>query len=116
MTEKKLIRPDELSLTDLARAKAIIRRSWETAQLGRSSVHFGLVTADIKYFVTYGPDHKLVRANTFIWQDYDALPNCPMLDGFLRFWKKSIEGQIYNIKMVGAPQLAFAELGMSSRH
>jgi uncharacterized protein Usg len=116
MTGKKLIRPDELSANDIARAKAIIRQSWETAQLGLSSTHYGLVTADISYFVTYGSKNNLVRASTFVWQDYDVLPTCPMLDGFLRFWQKSIDGQIYNIKTVGAPRLAFAELGMSSRH
>ncbi len=112
MSTKKLIRIDELSPADIARAKRTIRESWEAAQAGISLMHYGLVTAQIEYYVPYGAGDKLVRANTYIWQELDVLPTCPLLERFLAWWRTTLDGQIYKIDMQGAPLLNFAELGI----
>jgi hypothetical protein len=33
-----------------------------------------------------------------------------MLDGFLNFWETSVEGQIFDLKLVGVPLVKFEEL------
>ena len=116
MGTNKLIRIDELSPEDIARAKATLRQSWEMARQAKTALHYGLVTAQIDYIVSHGSDGELVVANTYIWQEHDVLPNCPVLLNFLGWWRRSLDGQIYNIKMWGAPLLNFASLGISAMH
>jgi uncharacterized protein Usg len=54
---------------------------------------FSLTTAEILYRM---PDHPSL-IQTYIWQDYDLHPRYPKLHGFLDFWSKNLEGQLYRI-------------------
>lgn len=110
MATKKLIRPDQMDADQIRRLKAGIRQSLELAQRGLSIGSYGMVTARIRYLVTYGNTGGLVRANTFIWQEVDVLPTCPLLGGFLDHWESELDGQIFDLKMTGVPQVRFAEL------
>ena len=49
---------------------------------------YGLTTAKILY---RRPDHPWLL-QTYVWQEYDLCPNFPELQGFLRFWQRSLEG------------------------
>jgi uncharacterized protein Usg len=52
-----------------------------------------LVTAEIIYHL---PDYpKLLQS--YIWQEYDKLPDFPTLQRFLMFWEKNLEGKVHSI-------------------
>lgn len=54
---------------------------------------YGLTTAEILY---RRPDHPWLL-QTYVWQDYDLCPDFPELNGFLRFWQRSIEGVLHSV-------------------
>jgi uncharacterized protein Usg len=56
---------------------------------------FSLTTAEIFYRM---PDHPSLL-QSYIWQDYDLHPLFPKLKGFLDFWSKNLEGQLYRIRV-----------------
>ncbi len=54
---------------------------------------YGLTTAKIFYGL---PDHpKLLQ--TFVWQHYDLAPRFPVLNKFLDFWRREIEGPLHSV-------------------
>jgi len=59
------------------------------AQLGG----FSLTTAEILYRL---PDHPSLL-QSFIWQEYDVHPRFPRLHGFLQFWIRNLEGELYRV-------------------
>ena len=54
---------------------------------------YGLTTATILYRM---PDHPRLL-QTFIWQEYDLAPKFPVLNEFLDFWAKEIDGRLYSV-------------------
>jgi uncharacterized protein Usg len=52
-----------------------------------------LTTAEILYAL---PDHPLLL-QTYIWQDYDLAPRFPVLQKFLNFWQRDIEGRLHRV-------------------
>ncbi|MGH6952670.1 MAG: usg protein [Alphaproteobacteria bacterium] len=60
---------------------------------------YRLTTAEILYHL---PDYPRLL-QTFVWQDYDAAPDYPVLRGFLEFWKRSIEGRLHSVRVATAP-------------
>jgi uncharacterized protein Usg len=59
---------------------------------------YGLTTANILY---RRPDHPWLL-QTYVWQDYDLCPDFPELNGFLEFWRKSIEGALHSVTIAHA--------------
>ncbi len=57
---------------------------------------YGLTTAEILYRL---PDHRHIL-QTFIWQEYDLAPKFPVLNGFISFWRRKIEGPIHSVRYV----------------
>ncbi|MBN9344358.1 MAG: hypothetical protein BGO76_02995 [Caedibacter sp. 38-128] len=55
--------------------------------------NYRLTTAEILYHL---PDHPGIL-QTFIWQEYDLLPNFPELHKFLDFWAHNIEGRMHSV-------------------
>jgi uncharacterized protein Usg len=56
---------------------------------------FRLTTAEILYHM---PDcHGLLQ--TYIWQDYDIAPRYPILNQFLAFWEKELEGPLHSVRV-----------------
>jgi uncharacterized protein Usg len=106
-TGKKLILPEQLTAEQIRSALSTLRTSWEIAQRRMKSGSWGEVTANIRYIV---PSGRLVRTNTFVYQVTDVLPVCPLLDGFLTFWDENVDGQIFDLKVTGIPQVKFDEL------
>jgi uncharacterized protein Usg len=76
----------------------------ETMNLARHAFDLGaprdyrLTTAEILYHM---PDHPSVL-QTFIWQDLDIAPQYPMLNKFLDFWRKEIEGSLHSVRVATA--------------
>jgi uncharacterized protein Usg len=56
---------------------------------------FSLTTAEILYRL---PDH-LSLLQTYIWQDYDLAPEFPALKKFLKFWRVSLDGPLYSVRV-----------------
>jgi uncharacterized protein Usg len=66
---------------------------------------YGLTTANIFYRM---PDHPSFLQN-FIWQEYDAAPNFPVLNTFLDFWRREIEGPIHSVTVAHSKLIKPAE-------
>ena len=63
-----------------------------------------LTTVEIFYHM---PDHpSLLQA--FIWQDYDYIPDFPMLQKFLDFWEKNFYST-YTLQIVSRRDTASVE-------
>lgn len=67
---------------------------------------YRLTTAEILYHL---PDHEGLL-QTFIWQDYDIAPRFPVLQRFLTFWQRNIEGRLHSVRVAHAPLIRPAEL------
>jgi len=57
---------------------------------------YGLTTAEFTYRM---PDYRHVL-NSYIWQDYDLAPDYPRLNGFIEFWRSSIDGPLHSVRFV----------------
>jgi uncharacterized protein Usg len=66
---------------------------------------YRLTTAEILYHL---PDHPSLL-QTFIWQDVDIAPQYPVLNKFLDFWRREMEGSLHSVRV------ATAELGRRGR-
>ena len=67
---------------------------------------YGLTTAQILY---RRPDHPWLL-QTYVWQDYDLCPDFPELQGFLRFWQRSLEGVLHSVTVAHSRLIKPAEL------
>ncbi|MGA0595445.1 usg protein [Enterovirga sp. CN4-39] len=59
---------------------------------------YGLTTARILYGM---PDHPRVL-QTFVWQQYDLAPSFPVLNKFLAFWQRELEGPLHSVEIAHA--------------
>jgi uncharacterized protein Usg len=67
---------------------------------------YGLTTAQILY---RRPDH-LWLLQTYVWQDYDLFPEFPMLQRFLAFWQKTLEGPLHSVTVAHSRLIKPAEI------
>jgi uncharacterized protein Usg len=72
----------------------------------RQLAGYGLTTAQILY---RRPDHPWLL-QTYVWQDYDLCPEFPELQGFLRFWQRSLEGILHSVTVAHSRLIKPAEL------
>ncbi|SHO60822.1 Usg protein (tryptophan operon, function unknown) [Pseudoxanthobacter soli DSM 19599] len=56
---------------------------------------YGLTTARILYRL---PDHPTIL-QTYVWQEYDIAPSFPVLNRFIEFWKREIEGPLHSVEV-----------------
>jgi len=69
---------------------------------------YRLTTAEILYHL---PDHPGLL-QTYIWQEYDIAPRFPVLQGFLRFWQRELEGKLHSVRVMHAALVRPARLRM----
>ena len=67
---------------------------------------YGLTTAQILY---RRPDHPWLL-QTYVWQEYDLCPHFPELQGFLQFWRRSLEGILHSVTVAHSRLIKPAEL------
>jgi uncharacterized protein Usg len=67
---------------------------------------YRLATAEILYRL---PDHPGLL-QTYVWQDYDIAPRYPMLNRFLDFWTREIEGGLHSVRVAGKEIVSAAEM------
>jgi uncharacterized protein Usg len=72
----------------------------------RQMLGYGLTTAQILYRM---PDHPAFL-QTFIWQDYDEAPRFPVLNKFLAFWERTLDGKLHSIEVAHQRLVGPAEL------
>jgi uncharacterized protein Usg len=63
--------------------------------LERQLAGFSLTTAEIFYRL---PDHPAIL-QSYVWQDYDQAPEFPVLETFLDFWRREIEGKLHSVNV-----------------
>jgi uncharacterized protein Usg len=54
---------------------------------------YRLTTAEILY---HRPDHPALL-QSYLWQEYDHLPEFPVLNKFLRFWQRELDGKLHSV-------------------
>jgi uncharacterized protein Usg len=67
---------------------------------------YGLTTARILY---RRPDHQWLL-QTYVWQEYDLFPEFPMLQRFLDFWQKTLEGPLHSVTVAHSRLIKPAEI------
>ena len=67
---------------------------------------YGLTTAHILYRL---PDHPSLL-QTFVWQEYDLCPKFPVLQRFLEFWQRTLEGPLYSVTVAHSRLIRPAEI------
>jgi len=93
-----------------AASQTLVFDRWRTSMVSndfeRQVNGYGLTTAHIFY---RRPDH-LWLLQTYVWQDYDLWPNFPVLQGFLQFWQRQLEGPLHSVTVAHSRLVAPAEL------
>lgn len=56
---------------------------------------YRLTTAKILY---HFPDHPSLL-QTYLWQEYDKNPDFPVLNKFLNFWERELEGRLHSVEI-----------------
>jgi uncharacterized protein Usg len=54
---------------------------------------YRLTTAEILYHMPDFPE----LLQSYIWQDYDIAPRYPVLNKFLYFWTREIDGKLHSV-------------------
>lgn len=72
----------------------------ETQEMQLLLRDYRLTTAEILYHL---PDHPALL-QSFVWQQLDLAPKFPVLQKFLDFWNRELDGKIHSV------QVAHAEL------
>ena len=67
---------------------------------------YALTTAEILYRM---PDHLSVL-QTYIWQQYDLAPRFPVLQDFLKFWERELEGPLHSVTVAHSRLIRPAEI------
>lgn len=63
------------------------------AKLKQQLKDYRLTTAQIFYHM---PDHVNLLQE-YIWQDYDLAPKFPVLNDFLGFWTRELDGKLHSV-------------------
>ena len=71
---------------------------------------YRLTTAEILYRL---PDHPSLL-QSFIWQNMDIAPDFPVLQRFLAFWERNIEGRLHSVKVASAKLITPGEFRIAS--
>jgi uncharacterized protein Usg len=76
------------------------------ADLERQLKDYRLTTAEILYHM---PDFPTVL-QTFVWQRYDLAPRFPMLNRFLDYWTRNLDGPLHSVRVANAGLVTTSEL------
>jgi uncharacterized protein Usg len=66
--------------------------------LGLQLKNYRLTTAEILYCL---PDHPGIL-QSFVWQDLDIAPDYPVLQKFLDFWRRELDGKLHSVRVASA--------------
>lgn len=66
-----------------------------TVEFIRQLNGYSLTTAHIFYRM---PDYQMIL-QSYVWQEFDLFPQFPVLNKFLIFWQKELDGPLYKIEV-----------------
>ncbi len=72
-----------------------LSRKRQMSDLLRQMKGYRLTTAEILY---HQPDHP-VLLQSFVWQEYDIAPRFPVLNRFLQFWVRELDGKLHSVRV-----------------
>lgn len=67
---------------------------------------YRLTTVEILYHL---PDHPGLL-QTYIWQDLDIAPKYPVLNKFLDFWQRELDGPVHSVRVGSAKLITPGEM------
>jgi uncharacterized protein Usg len=76
----------------------------------RQLAGYGLTTANILYRL---PDHPALL-QSYLWQEYDVAPRFPLLQKFLEFWQRELEGKLFRVEVAHSGLIRPAELRIAA--
>ena len=71
---------------------------------------YRLATAEILYWM---PDHPGLL-QSFVWQQYDLVPDYPELHNFLNFWKDNIDATLHSVRVAASQSAAASRMGSAT--
>jgi uncharacterized protein Usg len=71
---------------------------------------YRLTTAEIFYHL---PDHPLLL-QSYIWQELDQSPDFPILQKFLHFWDRKLEGKVHSVSVTHCEIIKPAEITIAN--
>ncbi|GAB4192091.1 MAG: usg protein [Thalassobaculales bacterium] len=74
--------------------------------IARQLQGYRLTTAQILYHM---PDHPGLL-QSFVWQELDIAPRFPVLNRFLDFWSRNLDGKLHSVQVASSALLRPAEL------
>lgn len=84
--------------------------------LEKSLRDYRLTTAEILY---HFPDHPRLL-QTYVWQELDIAPKFPVLNKFLDFWNRELDGKIHSVTVAHAELIKPSQFqfirGLSTLH
>ncbi len=75
------------------------------SELGLMLRDYRLTTAEIIYRL---PDHPALL-QSYLWQELDIAPKFPVLQKFLDFWERSLDGKLHSVKIASQQLITPAE-------
>lgn len=75
------------------------------SELGLMLRDYRLTTAEIIYRL---PDHPALL-QSYVWQELDLAPKFPVLQKFLDFWERSLDGKLHSVKVASQQLITPAE-------
>ncbi len=73
-----------------------------TSDLEKMMKDYRLTTAEILYHM---PDHPGLL-QTYLWQEYDLAPSFPVLQKFLNFWERELDGRLHSVSVASVELIA----------
>ena len=80
------------------------------SDFARQLENYRLTTAEILYRM---PDHPSVL-QTFVWQELDLAPKFPVLQKFLDFWEKNLDGRLFKVRVAHSMLIRPAEFRLNA--
>lgn len=66
---------------------------------------YRLTTAEILYHL---PDHPGLL-QSYVWQELDVAPRFPVLQRFLQFWRRELDGKLHSVRVGSSTVVSAAE-------
>ncbi len=72
---------------------------------------YRLTTAEIIYHL---PDYPHLL-QSYLWQDYDLAPEFPILNNFIDFWQRELDGPLHSIQLCQRDGIKTLELHITKQ-
>ncbi len=72
---------------------------------------YRLTTAEILYHL---PDHPGLL-QTYVWQEFDIAPRFPVLQKFLDFWSRQLDGKLHSVRVGSVNLISPGEMRHASQ-